>query len=379
MKSPLKLPRDQVEALRPGDVRLYLTSRGWVPKRNGATDKAMEFRHPSFPGAELLLPLQREVGDFVLRMADVVVSLATIEQRPAWEVLKDVSGPPGDVFRLRVFAADAELGSLPLVEGIDLLRGGRDLLLAAACSAIRPQPLHPLKLPKEAREFLRSCRLGQTERGSFVATIITPVPPEIQSELTFMEPFSRKVSTGLMSTLGFVSDAIRTGTPGRILEGIELGVSVNLCESLEAMKPSGDHSRLEIAVTWAQNRGGIPESVPSSVSFPQESFSFIEEAGRELRIRAFAKPERYRGRLITTELIHRPFIREPVGRIVMASEVAGQPAKIKVDLAPKDFRRACDALRDGKLVAVSGIIRKEVKARVYELTEPRGFDVIEGA
>ena len=98
MKSPLKLPRDQVEALRPGDVRLYLTSRGWVPRRNGVTDKAMEFWHPSFPGAELLLPLKREVGDFVLRMADVVVSLATIEQRPAREVLKDVSGPPGDVF-----------------------------------------------------------------------------------------------------------------------------------------------------------------------------------------------------------------------------------------------------------------------------------------
>ena len=69
MKSPLKLPRDQVEALRPGDVRLFSTSRGWVPKRNGVTDKAMEFRHPSFPGAELLLPLKREVGDFVLRMA----------------------------------------------------------------------------------------------------------------------------------------------------------------------------------------------------------------------------------------------------------------------------------------------------------------------
>jgi hypothetical protein len=379
MKSPLKLPRDQVEALRPGDVRLYLTSRGWVPKRNGDGDKATEFGHPSFPGAQILLPLKRGVGDFVLRMADVVVSLATIEQRPAWEVLKDVSGPPGDVFRLRVFAADAELGSLPLNEGIDLLRGGRDLLVAAACSAIRPQPLHPLKLPKEARHFLRSCRLGQTERGSFVATIITPVPPEIQSELTFMEPFSRKVSTGLMSTLGFVSDAIRTGTPGRILEGIELGVSVNLCESLEAMKPSGDHSRLEISVTWAQIRGAIPESVPRSVSFPQESFSIIEEASRELRIRAFAKPERYRGRLITTELIHRPFIREPVGRIIMSSEVAGQPAKIKVDLAPKDFRRACNALADGKQVAVTGIIRNEVKARVYELTEPRDFEVIEGS
>jgi hypothetical protein len=78
-------------------------------------------------------------------------------------------------------------------------------------------------------------------------------------------------------------------------------------------------------------------------------------------------------------LIHRPFIREPVGRIIIATEVAGQPAKVKVDLAPKDFRRACDALRDGKLVAVSGIIRNEVKARVYELTDPSDFEVIERA
>jgi hypothetical protein len=145
------------------------------------------------------------------------------------------------------------------------------------------------------------------------------------------------------------------------------------------MKPSGDQSRLEISVNWAATRGRVPESVPKSVTFPQETFSFIEEAGRELRIRAFVKPERYKGRLITTELIHRPFIREPVGRIIITTEVAGQPAKVKVDLAPDDFRRACDALRDGKpkLVAVTGIIRNEVKARLYELTEASDFEVIE--
>jgi hypothetical protein len=377
MRSPLKLSREQAEALRLGDVRLYLTSRGWVPKRKGAADKAMEFVHPSLPEAELLLPLKREVGDFVLRMADVVIALATIEQRSAWEILNDLSGPPGDVFRFRVVAADATLGNLPLDEGIQLLRGGRDLLLAAAWSAIRAQPLHPLKLPREVGEFLRSCRLGQTERGSFVATIITPILPEIQRELSFMEPFARKVTTGLMSTLGVVSDAIQSGTPGRILKGIEQGVSANLCESLKAMKPSGDQSRLDISVSWARTRGPVPETVPQSVSFPQDAFSFIEEAGQELRIRALAKPERYRGRLITIELIHRPFIREPVGRIIMASEVAGQPAKVKVDLAPEDFRRACDALRVEKLVAVTGIIRNGVKARVYELTEPSDFEVIE--
>ena len=333
-----------------------------------------------------MLPLKREIGDFVLRMADVVVTLAAFEQRSAWEILKDLSVLPGDVFRFRVEAADATLGNMPLdEEGIELLRGGRELLLAAACSVLRPQPLHPLKVGKEVSRFLKTCRLGQTERGSFVATIITPVPPEIQKLMEFVdedsrlsqEPYARRVTSRLMSTLGFVSEAIRTGNPDQILEGIERGVSANLCDALRAMRPSGDQSRLEISVSWARNRGYVPESVPQSVSFPEESFSIIEEAARGLRRRAFAKPEEYKGELLRTEFIHRPFAAEPVGRIIIASEVAGQRAKIKVDLEADDFRRACDVLPDRKRVAVTGIIRNEVKVREYELTEPRDFRVLE--
>ncbi|MGD0043458.1 MAG: hypothetical protein ABSE84_24140, partial [Isosphaeraceae bacterium] len=121
----------------------------------------------------------------------------------------------------------------------------------------------------------------------------------------------------------------------------------------------------------------VPASVPQAVSFPQESFLFIAEAGRQLRFRAFAQPEEYRGRLLATEFVQRPFNPDPVGRIIIAAEVAGQPGKIKVDLEAADFRRACDALPDRKQVAVTGIIRNEVRAREYELTEPRDFKVIQ--
>ncbi len=84
-------------------------------------------------------------------MAELVISLATIEERPWSQVVKDLSGPSSDVFRFRVDAADATLGNLPLDEGIDLLRRSRDLLVAASCSALRPQPFHPQRLPKDVR------------------------------------------------------------------------------------------------------------------------------------------------------------------------------------------------------------------------------------
>ena len=73
-----------------------------------------------------------------------------------------------------------------------MIEGGRSLLLAAACSVHSPQPFYPRQAFREAVEFLDTCRLGQTERGSFVATIVTPVPPVVgpQACLPGMSVFS---------------------------------------------------------------------------------------------------------------------------------------------------------------------------------------------
>ena len=93
------LPKDVLLALRPGDISLYLTSRRWISKPYLPAGQAIQFRHPSFHGVDLPLPLTRDLGDYAQRMADLVVALATIEQRPIWEILNDLSGPSGDVFR----------------------------------------------------------------------------------------------------------------------------------------------------------------------------------------------------------------------------------------------------------------------------------------
>ena len=79
-----KLPKDLMLALRPGDVRAYLASRGWRSEPYDSAGNGLLFRHPSMPEADLLLPLKRDLGDYALRMGELVVTLATIEQRPAF-------------------------------------------------------------------------------------------------------------------------------------------------------------------------------------------------------------------------------------------------------------------------------------------------------
>jgi len=223
MKSPLRLSQEQVAALRPGDVRHYLISRGWVSdaEPNGAPPKALTFHHPDRPGVELLLPLDRSLGDYALRMADVVTGLARLEERPVDKVLNDLSMTSGDVFRFRVAGPVAKLGNLPLDEAIKLVQGSRQLLWSSAASVLHPQPLISQRPIRQVDEFIESCRLGQTERGSFVATVIAPVPPEIQPHLDFGEeppedePFARQVSRRFQGDPGRDSASHpRRRTPG---------------------------------------------------------------------------------------------------------------------------------------------------------------------
>lgn len=384
MNSTLKLPKDQIAALRPRDVQHYLTSRGWVVDERESSAKVLIFRHPSMDGAEIAIPLHRTLGDYLLRMADVARDIAVVEQRSVWEVLHDLSVPPSDILRLRVDARETTLGSLPLDEGIELFRGGRDALLASACSVRRPQPFHPQKTLKDASDFIGKCRLGQTERGSFVATILTPVPPEVlSSELSDQkgshwatEPFARRVTARLMASLSIVGEAAQSERLDPILAGIVDGVSANLCDALVNMKPTGEQSRLDIKMSWSRSRPTLPEGIPQSVTFTQPDFEFIEEAGRQLRARALPKRERFVGKVFSLQSEIATLFDDVGGKIIIRTEVGGNPARIKVVLNREDYRRACDAHRDEQRVAVTGIVYPDARIRVYELSEPDGFQVL---
>ena len=254
MSEIFHLPADQLAALRAEDVQLYLSSHGW--KRDDASSSAQGniYHYPGLRDAEAIVPGRRDLADYVRRMEEVVQMLAAVEKRTVWQVLADLSSPPADILRLQLTAPDATLGTLPLSEGIRLIDGARSLLLAAACSARQAAPFYPRQAYKEALEFLQACQLGQTERGSFVAKIIAPVPPQIskQSELfetdedalIVSEPFARQSTVRLMTALGHIRGAIDSGNYAQILEGVDVGVSANLCEAVASMQPEGDQSHL---------------------------------------------------------------------------------------------------------------------------------------
>jgi hypothetical protein len=387
MNAPLHLPRDQIAALRFEDVQLYLASRGWLPDPAAAAPGMAVYRYPQEPDAEVLLPLRRDWPDYAQRMADAVEMIAAVEQRSTNEVLNDLTGPPGDVLRLRVQAPDAALGTLPLEEGLHLLQGGHDLLLAAACSAHQPQACYPRQGFAPAREFLRECRIGQTERGSFVAAILAPVPPDLgSSPLRHLgdefspatEPYPRQVTLLLMAALQVIQRAIQSGSPERILAGVPEGVSANLCEALASMTPASTQGSLEVGMSWSRSRPRVPADWPQQVAFAQGEFAIIREAGRRLREGLEPRRERLEGTIVSLHAEASAFAPFE-GRVILRTEVKGRPTRVRVVLGQADYLRACDAHRDQRRVAVTGVLHRSATARMFELLQPRDLDVLAAA
>jgi len=63
------------------------------------------FGHPSYPAEEIVLPRDKGFVDYALRLGEVLVTLATVEKKTAWEMLEEFSSRGGQTPR------DGESGS----------------------------------------------------------------------------------------------------------------------------------------------------------------------------------------------------------------------------------------------------------------------------
>ena len=155
--------------------------------------------------------------------------------------------------------------------------------------------------------MVKACRVGQTERGSFVLKIACPLdsvdletsvsmPTPLFKNMTEPEPestphrvnkpFARKVTSLLMRSLGRIVTAIDSDKTDSLLvhRPGQPVLSANLCEALLAMQPTGDRSVLGIQTNWSRAfTPPPPNEVPGSVLLRADVFPEIEKVAQALR------------------------------------------------------------------------------------------------
>ncbi|KAI1698529.1 hypothetical protein Ddc_19046 [Ditylenchus destructor] len=122
-------------------------------------------------------PGRESLKDFEQRISDALNSIAEQEQRPVSEVLVDVRRAFADLIAVRVIHDDTSEGTIPINDGVLLVARARDMLKSAALALYAKRRQFSGHPTDEAKAYLDSLLLGQTEVGSYVINVFAPIPP----------------------------------------------------------------------------------------------------------------------------------------------------------------------------------------------------------
>ena len=369
-------------AIKPLEVASYLRVRGWRQEAE-IGDKGSIWVLPASGDrdeADITLPLRRDLGDFALRMGDVLRTLAVVEQRPETEVLHDLMTTSSDLIRVRAPSRDAASGSLPIEEAVAFVERSRDMMLAAACAAISKRSYFANRKPVRATDYLSKVRMGQTERGSYILTILSPVAPALVSEgelpldLETPEPYERQVIRTLAEGLAALEHAARqaasSGGMGAFEQAVRLGVSANLCEAVAGLSAVSPGEGLDISIAWSRTRQPAV-TVPSRIFLSSDSIPLIQEAARLFKDIAPVEDVELQG--FVTRLARGP--KETSGEVTLEGLVEGQLRRALVELGEGIYSKAVQAHEQRQRVACAGDLIKERGG--YRLQNPRHFRVLE--
>jgi hypothetical protein len=239
---------------------------------------------------EIILPRSDRLGDYPNVVAKLIACFADATQQDELATYRDLSTADRDVVRIRA-CGGIDDGAVPIDAGVELVTQSRQMMLAAACAARAPQALYRAGANREASDYLRRVKLGQTEQGSFVVTLLTPVPPQLQPPLQASlpsfedEPFERQVTRRLAGSLEALRNAAELAASGEGQGAFERavadGVSANLCEAVAGLLVQS--SGMTISVTWARTR---PTPEPHRrIAFSASDAAIVTEAARMFRAR----------------------------------------------------------------------------------------------
>jgi hypothetical protein len=272
-------------------------------------------------------------------------------------VLEAVRGAALDVVRVRLGGVE----ELPLKLGVAAIEALPRLLQAAACAELTPRARYASRLPDEVRAYMDTLRLKQTEAGSFVLRIASPLgaPGERGGA-----PFGRRVTAQLARSVEAAAAAAAQATREARLDALEdvvpRGVSANLLDALTAFGEASETS-FAIELDWASALAA-PE-LPRRVEFERAWVPAMQRAAASFRAQpAGPRPIKLVGVVHRLAGLRSTEGDNPrLGKIGLWTNVDGKPRQVEVELTGHDYNIAVKAHAEEVPVLLRGSLDQQGK------------------
>lgn len=369
---------DRRERRDPGvsseQLQAYLQARQWFEDgkiRNVAT--IWHRREVDQAETEVMLPFS-SVKDYRQRLRDALSAIALFEVRDVIDVLNEVKKLFSNTISVRVIHDDTVDGTIPINDGVLLIAKAKDLLIAAAQSMYSKKKQFIGPTPKEAKAYLDSLLLGQTEIGSYVVNVIAPAQREVVVDgasptgIALAQAITLNLVTGL-EALEKASAVYEELGDIKVFDAAMLsGASANMCDALLGFSGEKHNRTFEITVTAIP--GPLLASTPKKFQFGAKHVELLEKATGYYKDEYVLHQRTLVGHI---RKLSRPKD-ETSGTVSLQAQVGDVERNVQLELSGDDYHMAVLAHDNSELVKVQGDVH--IKSKRSRLLNPINFGVI---
>jgi len=377
------LDTSMIEGVMVADVTAWLASLGWRRKVDYPRPELLVFEGSSDDDGKPLtavIPSDVTSADFRDRLTDLVRLIADVTGRTANDTAADLTAADADLVQVRVMSDFSSRGSLPLDYAAVMTVALRELLVSSACVEELPKASYS-RATKSAVLHAQKCRFGQTRRGSFIATVESPVAPVLGGpSAPISMPFERRVVERIFRGVKTLHDAVLDGRGDALLGGWGKGLNANMCESLVRLRGSDTETVLEFSAHWSR-RIAPRDGLGAPIRIDRTGFELLEAAGRALRATTAGEVRDLSGKITALATARTGGDEDEddddgddtdrVATLRFDESGRGRFQNARVVLEESDYKIACDAHRDGRVVSLRG--RLDKRGKRWWIADVEGF------
>ncbi|MFK4443754.1 hypothetical protein ABH944_004427 [Caballeronia udeis] len=373
-----------IKDLSPSGLRDFVKSLGWQSLPDGIVDRLYVLHHADVPRRQIVIPMDQDAPDYAEACELALSKLADLQGMKLADLIQLAAISRDDSVYYRVTSSRSIDEGLPLSFAASLLQGAEQILLASACTVLRPQTHHPRLHRAEATQLAGHARFGHTERGSFVVRVSCPVDametPAVPDLAHTNDSFVRMTMLTARNAVRQLVNAIEEDTLNRFVDSQRAAaapvVSSNLCEALTRLHNDDMRNNIDMSFRWATTVA-LPHDATAgeNIRIPSDYFGRIDEVRQELRAVERDRDDVFIG---TVEHLNGEFdiAGNRAGEVVVALLLReGEIIKARVVLNQEQYAKAVAAhLDDRALVRIAGRLRPGRQPRT--LTEVTSFMLI---
>lgn len=371
-------------SITPNRLSAFLSRKGWQ-RLNHPNTKLIVFEGESLvieQAVTVVFPSDSTFTDYYSRLNDTLRLLSKHLGIPFSKVIYYISHWNRDVMRIRIQAEVNEDQLLPFSNAADIINKYKDFVAFAACTEAEPKRFYG-RVSKTGKEFADNCKFGHTFVGSFGITIESPIPLEPQLPLPgfpVSRPFHRAVTERIATGYINLNDAVLKEDPSIIVKNHRNGFSGNMCEILTNVYDSTDGREVNHSIIWASELTPPEHLENPTVRMTEKSYEILKNAAADLQ--KVDEPEEDKTVIgIITQLKSKVPPVETIEftgatrTIVINWEIEKQtPINIHIQIPLDEYRKACDAHKNGRKIKVIG--KPEKHGKYWYLVEHHSFIVI---